>query len=121
MSFKFFAITVIWQKGFMGVVHILRKIFHYDEWVFERLVEPNESEEWYENKCYEMLEDMGRQAKLYSVSMTAIDSQGNHIIELEEQAREYRAQIRNLHKALDEAANEVCEDTQEKIQDLAMP
>ena len=89
-----------------------------------RIVNPLEAEaanDWYEQKCYEMLEDMGRQAKLYSVSMTAIDSQGNRIIELEEQAREYRAQIRNLHKALDEACNEVCEDTQEKTQDLAMP
>ncbi len=89
---------------------LARKVFHYDEWVFERLVEPEESESWYEDKCYEILYDMGRQASLYSVSMTAIDQQGNRIIELEEQAREYRAQIRNLHKALDEACNEVCED-----------
>lgn len=102
------------------LVSIIKKIFHYDEWVFECLVEPEESEEWYENKCYEILEDMGRQASMYSISVSAIDQQGNRIIELEEQAREYRAKIRNLYKALDEAYNEVCEDIQEKVQDLAM-
>lgn len=108
-----------------NLLGLAKRVFHYDEWVFERLseLEPieSESEEWYENKCYEILYDMGRQASLYSVSMTAIDQQGNRIIELEEQAREYRAQIRNLHKVLEEACDEVCEDVQEEAENLAMP
>lgn len=105
-----------------NLLGLVRRIFHYDDWIVPGdLTEVEKVELWYENKCYEMLEDMNRQAKLYSVSMTAIDSQGNRIIDLEEQARGYRAQIRNLHAALEEAYNEVCEDTKEKVQDLAMP
>ena len=68
----------------------------------DSLVELESELNWYQRQFDKILTDLATESARLTVALEAIDTQGRKIIQLEEQAREYRSVIRKYDKQLEE-------------------